>query len=403
MKIKNAFLFGLVLLMVSFATVQPSLAQKPCGPTVLPMRTLFVNWPQFHYDAAHTGCNPYESILGPSTVGNLALDWTYSDSQQGTYTSPAIANGVLYVGMGGGSFNNPYGYAYALNASTGALLWRYQATDRVVSPPAVANGIVYFTTALPGTLFALDAGTGAFLWSRYTGGYKPPTVANGVVYAPGYGGAYGIVYALDGKTGNVLWQYHTVGVNVASPAVANGVVYVGTDDDNLYALNATTGALLWKYATGGEVQSSPAVVSGKVYFGSQDHNLYALDAATGSLVWTYKTGANVDSSPAVADGVVYVGTSTSSYPPDYNLYALNATTGARLWKYTALDSVQSSPAVANGVVYFFDYDNYFWAVDAVSGTLLWYQAGYQSDTAVIANGAVYVGGDYVYAFHLPGH
>jgi glucose dehydrogenase len=41
-----------------------------------------------------------------------------------------------------------------------------------------------------------------------------------------------------------------------SPAVANDVVYVGSDDKNVYALNATTGALLWSYATGNLVESS---------------------------------------------------------------------------------------------------------------------------------------------------
>ena len=48
----------------------------------------------------------------------------------------------------------------------------------------------------------------------------------------------------------------------SSPAVANGMVYVGSEDNNVYALNATTGAKLWSYTTGGEVLSSPAVANG---------------------------------------------------------------------------------------------------------------------------------------------
>ncbi len=50
--------------------------------------------------------------------------------------------------------------------------------------------------------------------------------------------------------------------------MANGVVYVGSSDDNVYALNASTGALLWKYTTGNYVDSSPAVANGVVYIGS---------------------------------------------------------------------------------------------------------------------------------------
>jgi len=52
----------------------------------------------------------------------------------------------------------------------------------------------------------------------------------------------------------------------------NGVVYVGSDDENVYALNARTGAKLWSFTTGNFVHSSPAVVNGTVYVGSGDNS-----------------------------------------------------------------------------------------------------------------------------------
>ena len=58
------------------------------------------------------------------------------------------------------------------------------------------------------------------------------------------------------------------------------------------ALNASTGALLWRYATGGDVQSSPAVANGVVYVGSSDGNVYALNAGTapgcGTLIQAWR-------------------------------------------------------------------------------------------------------------------
>jgi outer membrane protein assembly factor BamB len=63
--------------------------------------------------------------------------------------------------------------------------------------------------------------------------------------------------------------------------VANGVVYVGSDDSNVYALNATTGAKLWSYSTGGGVYSSPAVVNGVVYVGSLNGGVYAFSLKKG--------------------------------------------------------------------------------------------------------------------------
>ena len=112
---------------------------------------------------------------------------------------------------------------------------------------------------------------------------------------------------------SLLWKYTTGDFVSSSPAVAHGVLYVGSNDGNIYALNAGTGALLWKYFLA--VQSSPAVANGAVYFGSGYGNVYALNASTGALLWKYATGFDVFSSPAVANGVVYVG----SY--DGNLYA----------------------------------------------------------------------------------
>ena len=54
--------------------------------------------------------------------------------------------------------------------------------------------------------------------------------------------------------------------------MANGRVYVGSNDFKVYALNAETGALVWSFATNGGVFSSPVVVDNVVYVGSTDNN-----------------------------------------------------------------------------------------------------------------------------------
>jgi eukaryotic-like serine/threonine-protein kinase len=110
---------------------------------------------------------------------------------------------------------------------------------------------------------------------------------------------------------NLKWSYATGFYVGSSPAVVNGVVYVGSDDGNVYALNASTGAKLWSYGTGNYVDSSPAVVNGVVYVGSQDGNVYALNASTGAKLWSY-TGSEVQSSPAVANGMVMSAPSTAT-------------------------------------------------------------------------------------------
>jgi outer membrane protein assembly factor BamB len=88
--------------------------------------------------------------------------------------------------------------------------------------------------------------------------------------------------------------------------VANGVVYADSYNGTLYALNAATGAKEWSYTTGYTDGSSPALANGVLYIGSHT-GVYALNPATGAEEWSYTTGDSDFSSPAVANGVVYLG------------------------------------------------------------------------------------------------
>jgi outer membrane protein assembly factor BamB len=92
----------------------------------------------------------------------------------------------------------------------------------------------------------------------------------------------------------------------------------------------------------------------------------------------------------VNDGIVYVGSN------DHSLYALNAMTGALLWTYATGWHVESSPAVVNGVLYFGSSDYTLYALGARTGALLWSYVtgrsyyGIVSSPAVL-NGTLYVG------------
>jgi eukaryotic-like serine/threonine-protein kinase len=199
------------------------------------------------------------------------------------------------------------------------------------------------------------------------------------------------VYGAPGvpKLNGVKWKFHTGGRVISSPAVVNGVAYIGSTDGNLYAVDAGSGALKWKFETKSWEVSSPAVVSGVVYFLSYDSHLYALDSASGQVKWKFATGGEKRyagthlhhlepaaetmpdpwdfylSSPAVWNGAVYFGSS------DGNVYSLDATTGDLRWKFHTGDVVHSSPAIANGVLYIGSWDTYLYALDAANGTEKW--------------------------------
>jgi outer membrane protein assembly factor BamB len=232
--------------------------------------------------------------------------------------------------------------------------------------------------------------TNQTLWNYTTGAsvLSSPAVAGGIVYV----GSDNKVYALFASTGALVWSY-TIGSYVeSSPAVADGMVFVGSDDGNVTALNATAtnSAFIWNYTTDGPVFSSPAVAGGRVFVGSVD-NVYALNEMTGTRLWNYSTSSQVASSPAVAGGVVFVGSDGG------NVYALNASTGALVWSYTIGSYVESSPAVADGMVFVGSGDGNVTALNATAtnSAFIW---NYTTDGPVfsspaVAGGRVFVGSE----------
>ena len=315
------------------------------------------DWPEFRFGPTHPGLNPAENAISAGNVGSLATAWT-APTGNGVYSSPSVAGGTVYVGSDDGKLY-AFDAAGMTNCSPGSPrtcspVWTAATGGAVRSSPAVAGGTVYVGSD-DGKLYAFDA-AGLFncsagpprtclaRWVTTTGAIvrSSPAVSNGVVYV---GSDDAGLYALNATTGMVIWKTITGAAVRSSPAVAGGVVFVGSDDKAVYALDAATGAVLWKTTTGAAVRSSPAVANGVVYVGSDDTGLYALNATTGQVVWKTITGASVRSSPAVSNGVVFVGSD------DTNVYALDAPTGAVLWTAPALSLVRSSPAVGNGLVY----------------------------------------------------
>ena len=127
---------------------------------------------------------------------------------------------------------------------------------------------------------------------------------------------------------SMLWRYRTGGFVVNSPAVSDGVVYVGSDDNHVYALDAETGGLVWRFETGGIIRSTPTVAGGVVYVGSNDNHAYALDAETGDLLWKHDTGDWVQYSPVASGGMVYLGAMADG---GYRVHALDAASGEQVW------------------------------------------------------------------------
>lgn len=131
-----------------------------------------------------------------------------------------------------------------------------------------------------------------------------------------------------------------------------GDFWWGKNEAWLKCIDATgTGDLtatgqVWAYALGKHVFATPAVHDGLVYIGDTEGVLHCVDAATGRAVWTHEAGGDFWASPLVADGKVYVGTRRGDF------LILRAGREKQVLSVVPLGAPISATAVAaNGVLY----------------------------------------------------
>jgi outer membrane protein assembly factor BamB len=343
-----------------------------------------VDWPQFHYSAEKTGFNPFEDILGPSTVSGLLEDWFVSTGGA-VEGSPVVVGGKVFV-------SSTDGVLHAYDATSGAFLWATQVGGSLHGTPAVGDGRIFVEYG-PDRLYALDAETGEILWNTNAGGdFHSPAFSDGVVYSYGQQN----LFAVNAATGATMWSFGTNcgGCAGSQPTVADGRVYVG--GFTFYAIDAATGNLLWTNEASNNY-STGAFAEGTIYVGAD--KLYSYDALTGDTNWSLTVGNSFTySSPAVANGVVFAAAGT-------DLFAVDGATGITLWVVTT-DFIETSPAVANGVVYVGTDSGRMLALDASSGTQLWETfpgSGALRSSPIVLNGHVYVGSldGALYTYSLP--
>jgi len=240
-------------------------------------------------------------------------------------SSPVVVDGEPGAedGVGGGGvvvFGAGDGSIYALDLGTGQERWRFTTEGRIRSTPAVADGIVFAGSA-DGVVYALALSDGTEQWRHETEGVSfdsgqfgfdrrsiiaSPAIVDGTVYV---GSRDGFMYALDQATGTRKWRVsHQVSWAMSSPSIVGDALIAGTSDGAfLHRVDVTTGEEVWRFQAEGYTWSSPALAGSTAYIGDGAGYLWAVDAETGTERWSFRTGGGVYSSPWVADGTVYFG------------------------------------------------------------------------------------------------
>jgi len=169
------------------------------------------------------GTRDVDSSISSSNVSKLGVAWSLPISAKASAfgnfaTTPVVVNGVVYT-------QDLQSNVYAVNLSTGKLLWEKKYNNPNIGPNGVtvANGTVFGSTST--TAFALSTATGEQLWSKKLirnkgeGIDMSPAYHNGTVYistVPGNdqgfytGNGQAILWAMNAKTGATKWKWAEV-------------------------------------------------------------------------------------------------------------------------------------------------------------------------------------------------
>jgi polyvinyl alcohol dehydrogenase (cytochrome) len=306
-----------------------TLAQNPVSAQTA------TDWPMFGQNIGNTASNSSETTISAGNAATLQQTWAFTTGGDVTARA-AVVGGVVYFPDWGGNLT-------AVDASKGSPEWSHPLTYYGLAAgtvsrtsPAVVNGVVYVGTqyvssGATGWLLAINAtgpNAGELIWKVQPDTSNPfpvitgsPAVANGIVYVsmtsneefaagldPNYPccSASGSVVALSTPTGTKLWQTFTVPKGYSGGAVwgsnpvvdtARGTVFVGTgnnyshptDPKYVTCVNRGTG-------TGNESGNGKGNGSGNGNGNSQteatclspdDHadSILALDMYTGAIKW----------------------------------------------------------------------------------------------------------------------
>ena len=257
-------------------------------------------------------------------------------------TDWAQSGGDADKSMGHLALGTALSQAFMVQAGRGSSL-----TMRLASSPIVANGRVYTIDTL-GAVRSFDAKTGAMYWASQTPndkGNERSLYGGGIAYDNGriYAtNGLGYVSALSEQTGGILWQVRPGGPLRGAPTIANGALYVMSQDNQIYSLDETNGKTNWSEAASLEIagvfgSASPAVAQGTVVAGFSSGELNAYRYENGRQVWqdalqrtsittSVSSLSDIDADPVIDSGqVIAIGQGG-------RMVALELTTGQRQWE-----------------------------------------------------------------------
>ncbi|MFY9255991.1 MAG: PQQ-binding-like beta-propeller repeat protein, partial [Fuerstiella sp.] len=358
----------------------PAISKAAATPVTPPTDT---SWASFRNGAAQRG------IAKSALSKDPQLKWEVASRDGWIATCAIVGNHVYAPAL--------FGYLHCFDKETGAELWKYRSIDNpdekkfapgFKAAPLVSATAVYVGDE-DGVLHAIDRSTGKLLWKYST----DAEIAGGVaVYNDNIllASHDAFLYCLN-KAGEEQWKFQTNDRINCSPAVVETFSFVSGCDEHLRVIDLTNGSEVRDVPMGSYMIASPAVVDEMLYVGSHAGDVAGVNWKTGDIKWRYKATRELPfhASAAVTDDLVLVG------GHDKHMHAIDRTTGERRWLFATKARIECSAAVVDNRLFFGSGDGNVYGLSVEDGTEVWkYNAGKPVNAGVaIGEGCLVVGED----------
>lgn len=297
---------------------------------------------QANYSAwTHRGGNASRNVVHPALATNLQQAFSVdigagNGRKQRLTADPVVANGRI--------FTLDSASRVSATSTSGGALWSRQLVpasdkERDASGGGLALGadVVYATTGF-GELFALDAESGATIWRQKLDApvTSSPTVSDGLVYVVTRDSR---AWAIDAENGRIRWQLTGAPseaslIGGSGPLVAGRVAIVPFASGELVAALKRSGLRVWGSAVAGQrkgraysniadITGDAVFFDGTVYAANAGGRVVAISPASGERIWSANEGAYSPPLP--------VGDSLFMISEQGELLRLDRETGERIW------------------------------------------------------------------------
>lgn len=386
--------------------VPPDQPENISAPISLPAAVANAEWPQKGGSARHAGPNGKLSAA-PQLMWSVKIGTGNSRGNR-VEAAPVVANGAVYamdarstvsaISMGGGLIwqkdltaefdrggnasggglaamggriyaTTGYGEVVALDAKSGAVVWRQRLDAPSDAAPAVDGKVVYVVSR-DGSGTALTIDTGRILWQApgtpsASGFYGPgaPAVGDKDVILPFSSGEIAAVGKDDGARSwgaavagqRIGRAYAGFGDITGDPVIAGGAIYIGTAGGRTVSIDETTGQRNWTALEG--ALNPPLVVGGAVFVVNDEARLVRLDAGSGEVIWSVQMPYFVKAKPKKLKaiyahyGPVLAGGRLVVVSSDGQLRLFDPTNGNLVGGAAIPNGAASAPALAGGMLF----------------------------------------------------